>query len=112
MYDESNKEIKTGTDKSSDNSPAKTELHDAHLLILEVVVGCFDNPVEAAVLLSVVYFSEGAVKDYHTEPLEAAEPLVEDESFEVEEPKEIQILAGGVEVVHYRAVLKDEVREI
>lgn len=77
--------------------------------MLEVSVRSLDNPVEATVLLGIVYLPECAMENNHAEPLETTEPLVQDECFQVQEPKQIQKLAGGVEVIDDGAVLKDEV---
>ena len=55
--------------------------------MLEVAVGGLHDAVEAAVLLGVVDLAEGAVQDDHADPLEAAEPLVQDEPLQVQEPE-------------------------
>ena len=112
MYDRSHEEIKAGADDACDYSPAEAQLHDAHLLMLEVAVGGLHDPVEAAVLLGVVDLAEGAVQHEHAEPLEAAQPLVQDEALEVQEPEQAQQLARGVEVLYYCAVLEDEIGEV
>ena len=93
MYDRSHKEIKTGSDNACNYSSAKTKLHNAHLLMLEITIGSLDYSVKAAVLLCVVDLAEGSVQDYHTEPLETAEPLIDDEAFKIEKPKQPQVLA-------------------
>jgi hypothetical protein len=112
MRDGSGEEVEGSAKDAGDDSLAEAEFHDAHFLVFEVAVGGLDDPVESAVLLGVVDLAEGAVQDDHAEPLEAAEPLVEDEAFQVEEPEQAEELAGGVEVVHYGAVLEEEVGEV
>jgi hypothetical protein len=51
--------------------------------MLEVSIRSLDNPVEATILLGIVYLPECAMENNHAEPLETTEPLVQDECFQV-----------------------------